>query len=86
MIEMLLRITELTLDRVGAQGARGLNPIPGVLNSLAESTVSGVMMLRQGEGEGFVMVATPEAARELQDIPPGTIVLGSLPEAEASEI
>lgn len=82
MIEMLLGITELSRDQFGAHGVRGLNPTPGILNSLAESTVSGVMMLREGDGEGFIMVATAEAARDLQDLPPGTIVLGSHPGEE----
>lgn len=86
MVEMLLQIIELPPDQRDIHYMRGLNPTPGILNSLADSIVSGIMMLRTGEGdgEGFVLVVTQDAAHEMLEVPPGTIVLGTPPEDHCS--
>ncbi|WVQ84270.1 hypothetical protein IAT38_006422 [Cryptococcus sp. DSM 104549] len=60
---------------------RGLNPTPGVLNRLPETSIHGVTFLRDPtHPQGGVLVATQQAAREIKDLPVGTVIIGG-PEA-----
>lgn len=57
--------------------ARGLNPTPGIFNRLPETAVNGITFLRDpSHPEGGVLVATRQAAREIKDLPPGTVIIG----------
>ncbi|WVQ94141.1 hypothetical protein IAU59_001219 [Kwoniella sp. CBS 9459] len=59
---------------------RGLNPTPGVLNRLPETSIQGVTFLRDPtHPQGGVLVATQKAAREIKDLPPGTVIIGGPP-------
>ncbi|KAL7423626.1 hypothetical protein Q5752_001207 [Cryptotrichosporon argae] len=67
-----------------AAGDRGLNPTPGSLNRLPETTIAGVAFIRDpSHPRGGVLVATQQAAREIKDLPPGTVVLGGAPDDDA---
>ncbi|ORY27489.1 hypothetical protein BCR39DRAFT_538261 [Naematelia encephala] len=60
--------------------ARGLNPTPGILNRLPETSIAGVTYLRDSSlPSGGILVATQKAAREIRDLPPGTVVIGGYP-------
>ncbi|WWC57580.1 uncharacterized protein I303_100112 [Kwoniella dejecticola CBS 10117] len=62
---------------------RGLNPTPGVLNRLPETTVHGVTFLRDPtHPKGGVLVATQKAASEIKDLPPDTVIIGGPPRVE----
>ncbi|WVF66525.1 hypothetical protein IAT40_001265 [Kwoniella sp. CBS 6097] len=62
---------------------RGLNPTPGVLNRLPETSIQGVTFLRDPtHPQGGVLVATQKAAREIKDLPPGTVIIGGPPPAD----
>ncbi|OCF34902.1 hypothetical protein I316_03449 [Kwoniella heveanensis BCC8398] len=59
---------------------RGLDPTPGVLNRLPETSIQGVTFLRDPtHPQGGVLVATQKAAREIKDLPPGTVIIGGPP-------
>jgi hypothetical protein len=56
---------------------RGLNPTPGILNRLPEIPLAGVTFLRDpSHPRGGVLVATRQAAREIKDLPEGTVIIG----------
>lgn len=56
---------------------RGLNPTPGVLNRVPEMLITGVAFLRDSSHpQGGVLVATQQAAREIKDLPAGTVIIG----------
>lgn len=56
---------------------RGLNPTPGVLNRLPETTVEGITFLRDASHPaGGILVATQKAAAEIKDLPEDTIIIG----------
>ncbi len=62
---------------------RGLNPTPGILNKLPETSINGVTFLRDSSHpQGGVLVATRKAAREIKDLPPGTVIIGGPPPLE----
>lgn len=83
-IEFLCHITTLHREPTAFDGPRGLNPTPGVLNRLAETSISGVTFLRDASlPHGGVLVATQQAAREIKDLPPGTVIIGGNPDQDA---
>ncbi|WWC90207.1 uncharacterized protein L201_005140 [Kwoniella dendrophila CBS 6074] len=57
---------------------RGLNPTPGILNKLPElEVVDGVAFFKDASHpEGGYFIATKQAAKEIKDLPPNTIILG----------
>ncbi|KIR75240.1 hypothetical protein CNBG_9317 [Cryptococcus deuterogattii R265] len=56
---------------------RGLNPTPGIFNRLSETAVNGITFLKDpSHPKGGVLVATRQAAREVRDLPPGTVIIG----------
>lgn len=66
---------------------RGLDPTPGVLNRLPETSIAGVTFIRDPSlPNGGVLVATQKAAREVKDLPPGTLIIGGPPAAENGDL
>jgi hypothetical protein len=56
---------------------RGLNPTPGILNRLPETSIAGITFLRDpSHPRGGVLVATRQAAREIKDLPEDTVIIG----------
>lgn len=79
-IELLYNITQTHREQTAFDGPRGLNPTPGILNRLPEASITGVTWLRDDSlPQGGVLVASQKAAREIRDLPPGTIVIGGPP-------
>ncbi|ODN73332.1 hypothetical protein, variant [Cryptococcus amylolentus CBS 6039] len=83
VIDLFYAATQTTL-RTGTTSydtptsPRGLNPTPGVLNRLPETSIHGVTFLRDPtHPQGGVLVATQQAAREVKDLPAGTVIIGS---------
>ena len=64
-----------------------MDPTPGILNRLPETSIAGVTFIRDPSlPNGGVLVATQKAAREVKDLPPGTLIIGGPPAAEDGDM
>ncbi|KAK8844790.1 hypothetical protein IAR55_006640 [Kwoniella newhampshirensis] len=91
VVSLLYAVTQTTL-RTGKTSfdsptsRRGLDPTPGILNRLPETSINGVTFLRDpSHPQGGVLIATQRAAREIKDLPPGTVIIGGPPPPEDGE-
>ncbi|KAK4685961.1 hypothetical protein P7C73_g4178, partial [Tremellales sp. Uapishka_1] len=56
---------------------RGLNPTPGILNKMRETSIDGITFIRDpSHPRGGILVATRQAAMEAKDLPEGTVIIG----------
>ena len=64
---------------------RGLDPTPGILNRLPETSIAGITFLRDpSHPRGGVLVATRQAAKEIKDLPEGTVIIGGPVEVDTA--
>lgn len=82
MIPFFLDIAQRPVRENTSSGwfSRGLDPTKGVLNKLPETSIAGVIFVRDATlPNGGVYVATQKAAREIKDLPKGTVIIGGSP-------
>ncbi|KIY67758.1 hypothetical protein CYLTODRAFT_454194 [Cylindrobasidium torrendii FP15055 ss-10] len=59
------------------ESKRGLSPTVGVQNRLPTSTVGFALLSDGTSSSGGILVITAEKAKEIKDLPPGTVIIGT---------